>query len=53
MLVVDVVYGARSRAGEIMEDEEEEEIREEGKTRLSRARPTFGMYDFEESEVGS
>lgn len=34
-----------------MKRKNEEEIREEGETRLSRARPTSGMHDFEESEA--
>lgn len=51
MLVVGAVYG-RDRARERPRGRTEEEICEERKTRLSHARPTPDMHDFEENKMG-
>lgn len=62
MLVVGVVYG-RDRARERPEEDEEEERKKKNKkkkkrytkkrvSRLSRARSTSGMHDFEKSKMG-
>lgn len=55
MLVVGVVYGrdrARERPRGRRRGRTEEEICEGRKTRLSRARPTPDVDDFEESKMG-
>lgn len=55
MLVVGVVCGrdrARERPRGRRRGRTEEEICEERKTRLSRARPTSDVHDFEESKMG-